>query len=222
MKTIGSFVRGCSAVVLASIAKVSVLLGMFLFFLAVSPLASAQSGNVYRLSGAQSVQSVTKGVVLGLREVKVQPRVQSAYAGATVGAALGGLIGVSLGKNSGTAARSVLGLVGAAIGGVGGQAAGEHIGAETAIEVLVETPAPYNRTRVFAIVQPLPAPDIHVGQAVLILNEGGKNRVIPAAVAVTPVYPAPTEAHQPMTQYQSQRPLRWEQASSPGFVNWQE
>lgn len=222
MKAIGSFVWEWTAVVLASIAKLASLWGMFLFFLAVSPVASAQSGNVYRLSGAQSVQSVTKGVVLGLREVKVQPRVQSAYAAATVGAALGGLIGVSLGKNSGTAARSVLGLLGAALGGVGGQAAGEHIGAETAIEVLVETQGPYNRTNVIAIVQPLPAPDIHVGQAVLILNEGGKNRVIPAAVAVAPVDPASTGSQQPLTDYQSHRPQRWEQPSSPRFANWQE
>lgn len=202
-------------VVLASILGLifALMIGLY------SPQAKAQSGNVYRESGSQSVQNVTRGVVLQLREVKVQPRQQTGYVGATAGAAVGGLLGVALGNNSGTAARNVLGILGAAIGGLGGQVAAERIGSDTAIEVLVETQGPYNQTRVIAVVQPLPAPDVQVGQSVLILNESGKNRIIPAALRsnVNPVAAVP-----PLYENQSHSNQQWEQSATPYVkANWQ-
>lgn len=138
--------------------------------------ASAQSGGVYRESGSQSVQNATKGFVLQTREVKVQASQQAGYIGTTSGAAIGGLIGSTLGANTSPALSGILGVLGAALGGLGGKAATDLVGSDSAVEILVET----NQNQVIAIVQPLPAPDLQVGQAVWILNEGGKNRIIPA------------------------------------------
>lgn len=143
--------------------------------------AKAQAGDVYRDSGAQTMQNVTRGVVLQLREVKVQPRAQSGYAGAAAGASVGGLLANRLGSNSDATTRGVLSILGAALGGIGGQVAAEHIGAETAVEILVEVQESNRQPRLMAVVQPLPAPDVQVGQMVYVLNEGGKNRVIPSA-----------------------------------------
>lgn len=170
--------------------------------------AHAQSGNVYSNNGAQNAQNAIRGVVLQVREVKVQPKQAANTVGALSGAALGGLFGAALGRNTDSSSRAVLGLIGAGLGGLGGQSVAENIGATTAIEILVETTRG-NQTQVIAVVQPLPAPDVMPGQAVLILTQGGQNRVIPAAV--NPV------AH----QYQYENQLSNQQPRvQPMNANW--
>lgn len=214
-KSFGNYFGVDAPVVMASIIGL-----LFVLMIGMLPgQAAAQSGSVYGERGAQTVQQVTRGVVLQLRDVKVQPSQQAGYIGTSAGAALGGLIGVALGNNSSSAARGVLGILGATLGGVGGQAAAEHMGSGNAVEILVETQGQYNGTQVIAIVQPLPAPDVFVGQAVLVLNEGGKSRVIPAAVRS--VNPAAGQ-FAPQSGYEPQSNQRREQTTSSfKQVNWQ-
>jgi outer membrane lipoprotein SlyB len=175
-------------VVLATLVAMLVLAVL----LVLTPMpAAAQSGNVYGEYGAQTIQSTSSGRVIGLRVVQVKPRSQSGYAGAASGAALGGLLSAMLTRNTDNqAVRAALGVVGVTVGGAMGQVAGERVGATDAMEILVEMIEQGGRARIVAVVQPLPAPLVQVGQMVLVLNQGGQTRVIPHPESFVPT-PAP-------------------------------
>lgn len=142
--------------------------------------AHAQSGNVYRNSGAQVAQTVKRGTVIGVRGVAVEPRDAGKGVGSVVGATLGGLLGAKLAENGNTYAQSGAALIGAALGGLGGNLAAEKAGQNDAIEILVHLVGRNGDDQVLAVVQPLPGPDVSIGQEVLVLNDRGQNRVIPS------------------------------------------
>lgn len=153
---------------------------VFLALLFANEPAHAQSGNVYRNSGAQAAQNVTRGVVVGTRMVETQARDSTRQVGSVIGAALGGGIASQMGNQNNYASRAVLGLIGAALGGFGGNMAAESIGNTRSVEILVQLRGRNGEDQILGVVQPLPGPDVVIGQQVLVLNERGMNRVIPA------------------------------------------
>lgn len=158
----------------------------FPLLLATTP-AAAQSGDVYREIGAQVRQDAQFGVVVGLREVRVQPSQFAGNAGAVAGGGLGAAVFAHLAKNADPAARAALALVGGTLGGFGGKAVTDSIGADRATEILVQlSQNGYGSSQVMAVVQPNPAPNVQVGQQVIVLNDRGQNRVIPAYAPAQP------------------------------------
>lgn len=149
-----------------------VLRGAWVLGLGVGLLAgcASSSPDVVRRADAQRLSTVSDAVVLSVRPVTVD----GSQSG--VGAATGGLIGGAAaygagGSNPGNAA--VVGLLGAAAGAVAGNIV-ERVGTrEDAYEIIVQLAGGERR----AIVQAKGEETFKPGDAVLLINSGGKIRV---------------------------------------------
>jgi len=208
-----SFVRyfGVDTPVVA--ASLFALVAMILLSLA-KP-AAAQSANVYAYG--QQTQSVQYGMVLGTREVTVNnANSQTATVGTSVGAIFGGAIGAKLGENAGWQGQAALASIGAALGGLGGNRVAESSTTQRAVEVLVQLRSNYSQGQVIAVVQPLPGPNLQVGQPVAVLGNGAQTRIIPMQMEPVGNVQQPAPQQQP-SYYQQQRSTAT--AFNNGFPN---
>lgn len=139
---------------------------------------ATSSPDVVSRSEAQRMATVTDAVVLSVRAVTVD----GSQSG--VGAAAGGVVGAIAGSSVGGRRESAaVGVLGAVVGGVVGNAV-ERMGTrEEAIEVLVQLPSGERRS----VVQAKGSETLAPGDAVILVNNGGKVRVTKAPVAAAPV-----------------------------------
>lgn len=139
----------------------------------ISVNAQDYSGYKYNGNTAQTMQNVTIGHVIAMREVTVDATTQvGQFTGAGLGGALGGILGSTLGKNGAT--RSAATVVLAAAGAIGGNYAAQAIAREQAYEYIIKL----EDGRTVAITQSYESNNnILVGDDVRILNSG-KVRVV--------------------------------------------
>jgi outer membrane lipoprotein SlyB len=148
--------------------------------LAVAVLAGCSTTNpdVIGRDQAQRLATVTDATVLSVREVTVDGT-QSG-----VGAVAGGVIGGVAGSARGNSRESVaLGVLGAVVGGVVGNTVERATTRESAVEILLQLKNGERR----AVVQGQGEEKLAPGDAVIIVNSGGKVRVTKApATSVAP------------------------------------
>ncbi len=147
-------------------------------------LAGCATSNpdVVSRNDAQRMATVIDAVVLSTRAVIVDGS-QSGL-GATAGGVIGGVAGSSVG---GSREAMAVGIIGAVIGGVIGNAA-ERMGTrEEALEILVQLRNGDRRSVVQAKAAEVFAP----GDAVILVNTGGRVRVTRAPAVMPPAAPPP-------------------------------
>ncbi|HEY6510944.1 MAG TPA: glycine zipper 2TM domain-containing protein [Burkholderiaceae bacterium] len=132
---------------------------------------STTSPDVIRREDAQRMSDVLDGVVLSTRAVTVEGS-QSGI-GAAAGGVVGGVAGSKVGGGSGAI---VGGTVGAVAGGVAGNTIERQATREQALEIIVQLRNGERR----AIVQAPGSDPPRPGDAVIIITEGGRARVIRA------------------------------------------
>jgi len=137
--------------------------------------ASAQDYSGYKYNGntAQTMQNVTLGRVIAMREVSVDATTQvGQYTGAGLGAVLGGILGSTMGKNGATRSAATVAL--GAVGAIGGNYAAQAIAREQAYEYIIRL----DDGRTVAVTQSYESNNnILVNDEVRILN-GGKVRLV--------------------------------------------
>lgn len=127
--------------------------------------------DVVQRGDAQRMATVLDGTLLSVRPVTVDGT-QSG-----VGAAAGGVVGAIAGSSvGGRREGAVVGVLGAVLGGVIGNAAERMATKEEAVELLVQLQSGERR----AIVQATAGETLLPGDAVIIVNTGGKVRVMRA------------------------------------------
>jgi outer membrane lipoprotein SlyB len=143
---------------------------------------ATSSPDVISRSEAQRMATVTDAVVLSVRAVTVD----GSQSG--VGAAAGGVVGAIAGSSVGGRRESAaVGVIGAVVGGVVGNAV-ERMGTrEEAVEVLVQLRSGERRS----IVQAKGSENLAAGDAVILVNNGGKVRVTKAPAGVPPAATGP-------------------------------
>jgi len=136
-------------------------------------LAACQttSPDVIQREDAQRMSDVLDGVVLSTRAVTVEGS-QSGL-GAAAGGVVGGVAGSHVGGGTGAI---VGGTIGAVVGGVAGNAVERQATREDALEIVVQLKGGERR----AIVQARGSDPPRPGDAVIIITEGGRARVIKA------------------------------------------
>lgn len=141
-----------------------------------APGAHAQSGNVYGNGQAQTLSSAEEGIVLQVSIKRVEPSGLARTGGATVGALFGGL----LGSNMDYQARAAVGMLGATVGGFAGERVANAAFSSDAQEIVIglKDPRTGNLNRVVTVVQPQPFDAVAQNDQVLVINSGGKYRVI--------------------------------------------
>lgn len=132
---------------------------------------STTSPDVIKREDAQRMSNVLDGVVLSIRPVTVEG--SQSGAGAAAGAVVGGVAGSTVGGGKGSV---VAGTLGAVAGGVAGNAVERQATREEAQEVMVQLKGGERR----AIVQAKGSVALKPGDAVIIITEGGRARVIKA------------------------------------------
>lgn len=142
---------------------------------------STTSPDVVGRGDAQRMSTVLDATVLAIRPVTVEG--SQSGVGAAAGAAVGGIAGSSVG---GRREQAAVGVLGAVVGGVVGNAVERQATREAAEEILVQLANGERR----AIVQARGADALNPGDAVLIIQSGGKVRVT-RNPATTPATPAP-------------------------------
>ena len=136
-------------------------------------LAACQttSPDVIKREDAQRMSNVLDGVVLSTRLVTVEG--SQSGVGAAAGAVVGGVAGSKVGGGTGAI---VGGTVGAVAGGVAGNQIERQATRESAMEIIVQLKGGERRAIVQAAGSDPPKP----GDAVIIITEGGRARVIKA------------------------------------------
>lgn len=136
-------------------------------------LAACQttSPDVIQRGDAQRMSDVLDGVVLSTRAVTVEGS-QSGL-GAAAGGVVGGVAGSHVGGGTGAI---VGGTIGAVVGGVTGNAVERQATREDALEIVVQLKGGERRAIVQARGSDPPMP----GDAVIIITDGGRARVIKA------------------------------------------
>ena len=130
------------------------------------------AGDQYSASQIKSVQNVSYGTIIGIRDVKVQ-NVSSTgtKAGALGGGVLGGVIGNAIGSGKGA-------LIGAGLGALGGGATGYAIGNSNS--KVKEYTIKADNGNIVAITQGEP-PVLQMNQRVAVhFDNSGAGRVVPA------------------------------------------
>jgi outer membrane lipoprotein SlyB len=148
---------------------------------AASAACTTTSPDVIQRDDANRMATVLDGVVLSTRPVTVEGN-QSGI-GATAGGVVGGVAGSSVG---GRREAVAVGVIGAVAGAVAGNAIERMSTREEAVEVLVQLKSGERR----AIVQAKGNEDLKAGDAVVLVQTGGKVRVTKAPAGHTPA-PAP-------------------------------
>ena len=132
---------------------------------------STTSPDVIKREDAQRLSNVLDGVVISTRPVVVE----GSQSG--VGAAAGGVVGGVAGSQVGGGRGAIVGgTVGAVAGGVAGNAIERQATRENAVEIMVQLKGGERR----AIVQAPGGEVLKPGDAVIIITEGGRARVIKA------------------------------------------
>src|SRR5262245_11592980 len=132
---------------------------------------STTSPDVIKRDDAQRMSNVLDGVVLSTRVVTVE----GSQSG--VGAAAGGVVGGVAGSRVGGGTGAIVGgTVGAVAGGVAGNTVERQATREQALEIIVQLKGGERR----AIVQAKGAEPLKPGDAVIIINEAGRSRVVKA------------------------------------------
>jgi outer membrane lipoprotein SlyB len=139
--------------------------------LVVATGCSTTSPDVIKREDAQRMSIVLDGVVISTRPVTVEGS-QSGL-GAAAGGVVGGVAGSTVGGGRGAI---VGGTIGAVAGGVAGNAIERQATREEAIEILVQLKGGERR----AIVQAKGTDVLRPGDAVIIITEGGRARVVKA------------------------------------------
>jgi outer membrane lipoprotein SlyB len=138
---------------------------------------ATSSPDVISRSEAQRMATVTDATVLSVRAVTVDG--SQSGAGAAAGGVVGAIAGSSVGGRRESAA---VGVIGAVVGGVVGNAVERMATREEAVEVLVQLRSGERRS----IVQAKGNETLAPGDAVILVNNGGKVRVTKAP-ATSPV-----------------------------------
>ena len=143
------------------------LLLVILASLTLSGCASGLGSGDYERSQARTVQEVQMGVVVAVRNVKIEGT--KTPIGTVAGAAVGGVAGSGIGGGNGQIVGAVLGAV---LGGVAGSAVEEKVTSQTGLEITVKL----DSGRTFAITQGADQ-QFRVGDRVRVLTGGGTTRV---------------------------------------------
>jgi outer membrane lipoprotein SlyB len=150
---------------------------------AVLSACSTTSPDVVKREDANRMATVLDGVVLSVRQVRVDG--SQSGVGAVAGGAVGAIGGSSIG---GRRDSKVGGVLGAVAGAVVGNAVERVATREDAVEILVQLAGGERR----AIVQAQGGEALQPGDAVIIVSQGGRVRVTRApAAAAAPARPAP-------------------------------
>ncbi len=108
-------------------------------FVLLANVAQAQdySGLKYKGAAAQSMQSVSEGTIVDMRQVTIDGTTQlSQYGGAGIGGVLGGILGNAIGGNN-SYGRTAATVAGGAIGAVGGNYIAQAFNRENAYEYII-------------------------------------------------------------------------------------
>lgn len=135
--------------------------------LALSGCASGLGSSDYGRSQARTVQEVQTGVVMNVRNVRIEGT--KTPVGTVAGAAVGGLAGSQIGGGNGQIAGAVLGAV---LGGVAGSAVEEKTTSQNGVEITVRL----DSGRTIAVTQGV-GEQFRVGDRVRIISGGGTTRV---------------------------------------------
>ncbi|MEF7614931.1 hypothetical protein V4F39_13490 [Aquincola sp. MAHUQ-54] len=149
---------------------------------------STTSPDVVQRGDAQRLSQVQDGVVLSVRQVRVDGS-QSGGGGVT-GAVVGGALGAS--RSHGTEA-AVIGVIGAVAGAVIGNTIERTATREDAYEILVQLPSGERR----AIVQARGNETLQAGDPVILVTTSGKTRVTRAPAGTVPARSAPAPVYSP-------------------------
>jgi outer membrane lipoprotein SlyB len=136
---------------------------------------STTSPDVISRDDAQRLAQVQDGTVLSVRNVTVDG--SQSGAGAATGAVVGGVAGSQVGGNK---TGAVVGVLGAVAGAVLGNAVERMSTAEDAVEILVQLRNGERR----AIVQAKGTETFQPGEAIILVTNGGKTRVMRAPAVV--------------------------------------
>lgn len=136
-------------------------------------MANDYASSTYNGNSAQTMQDVTMGKVVAMRDVTIDGTSEiGQFAGSGLGAAIGGILGNALGNNNTTKALGTI-VIGAA-GGVAGNYATKAINRERAYEYIIRL----DNGRDVAVTQSLEnINNLYVGDRVRIL-QSGKVRVV--------------------------------------------
>jgi outer membrane lipoprotein SlyB len=139
--------------------------------LAAAAGCTTTSPDVIKREDAQRMSDVLDGVVISTRPVTVEG--SQSGVGAAAGAVVGGVAGSTVGGGRGAI---VGGTIGAVAGGVAGNAVERQTTREAAVEILVQLRGGERR----AIVQAQGSDVLKPGDAVIIITESGRARVVRA------------------------------------------
>lgn len=135
----------------------------------------AQSGNVYGNGQVQINGPTEEAVVLQVMIKKSEPGWQSRTAGATIGGALGALVASN--TTSGNA-RYAANLIGMTLGGIVGERTANAVMSDEAQELILQVHGRNGPPRIITVIQPAPYDRLVAGEAVYLINTGGKFRVV--------------------------------------------
>ena len=129
---------------------------------------SSKAGDVYTRDEARRTMTYREGVLLGIKEVRLEGTKTAVGAGA--GAVVGGVAGSAVGQGKGSVVAAVLGAV---AGGVAGAAAEEGMTREKALELTIRLDNGEN----LIIVQGIGDDKFKEGERVRVVNSSGTMRV---------------------------------------------
>lgn len=130
--------------------------------------ASSKAGDVYSRDEARRVMTFREGVLVGVKEVKLEGT--KTPIGVGTGAVVGGIAGSTVGQGKGAIVGAVLGVV---AGGIAGAIAEEGITREKALELTVKLDNGEN----LIIVQGMGDDKFREGERVRVVNSSGTMRV---------------------------------------------
>ncbi|HSD39920.1 MAG TPA: glycine zipper 2TM domain-containing protein [Rhodocyclaceae bacterium] len=136
--------------------------------LSTAACVSSKAGDVYTREEARRVITFREGVLVSIKEVKLEGTKSAVGAGA--GAVIGGVAGSAVGQGKGSVVAAVLGAV---AGGVTGAAAEEGLTREKALELTVRLDNGEN----LIIVQGIGDDKFKEGERVRVSNSSGTMRV---------------------------------------------
>jgi outer membrane lipoprotein SlyB len=134
----------------------------------ISGCASSKAGDVYTRDEARRVMTFREGVLVGIKEVKLEGTKTPIGAGA--GVVVGGVAGSTIGEGKGAVVGAVLGAV---VGGLAGAATEEGLTREKALELTVKL----DNGESMIIVQGMGDDKFKEGERVRVVNSNGTMRV---------------------------------------------
>lgn len=136
--------------------------------LSTAACVSSKAGDVYSRDEARRVMTFREGVLVGIKEVKLEGT--KSPVGIGTGVVVGGVAGSTVGQGKGAIVGAVLGAV---VGGIAGATAEEGLTREKALELTVKLDNGEN----LIIVQGIGNDKFAAGERVRVVNSGGTMRV---------------------------------------------